>query len=206
MKAKKPSARLTRPTQRYTAREFRPYVAALGQLILAWNDMQESFAELFWHSTLSRGPRPGDSIDYTPLRIWRSLHSDRQQRGLLRSIVDHLPHNWGRPEAVSFLKNALSQADRLEERRNDAIHASLFYKAESLYGQVHPGGEQIVPATYLLNNRAQNLQKRKNILAEFRYCRDCAITLSDHVQEVSSALVNPHFAWPEILKMPHPPS
>lgn len=37
----------SRHSQRYTAREFRPYVAALGQFALTWNDLQESLAGLF---------------------------------------------------------------------------------------------------------------------------------------------------------------
>jgi hypothetical protein len=187
-------------SQRYTARAFLPYVTALGQVALAWNDLQESFADLFWTSTLRERPQGGDSIDYTSLRIWHSLRSDRQQRGILRDLLEHLPGEWQHPSFIQAAKDALKEADKLEDARNDAIHSPLFYSPNSLYGDM-TRKEKVAPSTWLFNPRAVKLSERESLLTEFRYCRDRAIELSDYVRAINSAVVNPHLPWPGKLKL-----
>src|SRR5579863_6520290 len=88
--------KLSRPSQRYTSAEFLPYVRALGQIALAWNDLQESFADIYWTLHLCGPPQPGDLIDYTPLRLWHGIASDRQQRKQLRTLMKNLPGIWQR--------------------------------------------------------------------------------------------------------------
>jgi hypothetical protein len=197
------ASRRNRGSQRYTAREFRPYVAALGQLALAWNDLQESLAGLFWTTMLNDGPpQAGDTVDYRPLRIWQAVKSDRYQKDMLRAVIEHSKIDWKRPKFVDDAKWLLKEAINLENSRNDAIHSPLFYVDRSLYGLSHPG-KKIAPAAWLFNPRAVSLAKRVDLLAEFRYCRDAAMALSDFARELDSALVNPGRPWPDRPRLPN---
>lgn len=191
------AAKRTRPSQRYTSAEFRPYVTALGQLTLAWNDMQQSFAELFSTAAARELPRPGDRVDMAYLHLWNSLQSDRHQRNLLRALLDNPTREWWRPRFVECAKEATNEANRLEDRRNNAVHAPLFFQPASLYGDT-TRREKIAPAEWLQHPRALTLAKRGNILTEFRECRDGIISLSDYVRQMNSALANPNRPWPEI--------
>ena len=192
-----------RASQRYTAKEFRPYVAALGQLALAWNDLQESLAGVFWTTMMNGPPRAGDIVDHRPLRIWHAIRSDRSQKEMLRAVIStHYQIDWNRPKFTDDVRWLLGVADNLENARNDAIHSPLFYVDRSLYGSAFPG-KTIAPAAWLSNPRAVSLAKRADLLAEFRYCRDTAVTLSDFAREMDSALINPRRPWPGRPQLPN---
>jgi hypothetical protein len=96
----------------------------------------------------------------------------------------------------------VSNYDKLENARNDAVHSPLFQVDRSLYGSVSIP-EKIAPAWWLFNQRARNLSKRTNLLSEFRYCRDAAIVLADYAQLIDAALANKGNAWPKKPTMPH---
>jgi hypothetical protein len=188
-----------RGSQRYTTAEFKPYVTALGQLALAWNDLQESFAGLFWTLMLSGPPRAGDMVDYRPLRIWHAVKSDRYQRDMLRVLAAHSENiNWGRPALVDDVKWLLGEAGKLEDLRNDAIHSPLFFSQNWLSGSA-----KVVPASWQLNPRALSLGKRADLLGAFRYCRDTALILSDFAREIETALVNRGAPWPGRPQLPN---
>jgi hypothetical protein len=187
----------SRRSQRYTGREFLPYVTALGQLALAWNDLQESFKELFWTAMLPGPPQAGDSYEFTALYLWNCIPSDRQQRKMLRAVLDCLPGEWNRPNFISDATDALNDADRLEDWRNDAVHSPLFYAPKSLHGLAVQGGDKVVPVQWLFNPRAVKLAQREDLLSEFRYVRDAALALSDYIRAMNSALVNSHKPWPK---------
>jgi hypothetical protein len=195
------ASRRMRGSQRYTAPEFRPYVTALGQLALAWNDLQESLAGLFWTSMLNGPPQAGDIVDYRPLRIWQAVKSDRYQKDMLRAIIQHSKIDWKRPALVDDAKWLLGQAESLENSRNDAIHSPLFFAERSIYGL--STDKKIRPADWLFNPRAVSLAKRSDLLAEFRYCRDTAISLSDYARAMDSALVHPKRPWPGRPRLPN---
>jgi hypothetical protein len=82
-------------SKRYASDEFKPYVTALGQLALAWNDLQESLAGLFM-TLVNPPPKEGDFVTYTPLWVWASIKSDRSQREMLKAAINHSPTNWNR--------------------------------------------------------------------------------------------------------------
>ena len=190
-------------SQRYTAPEFKPYVAALGQLALAWNDLQESLKGIFWTLSMDGPPQEGDFANYAPLHVWAALPSDRQQRDILKALVDNIPPYWGRPKLVEDVNWLLGEARALEQARNDCIHSPLFAVDYSLYGL--PGPEKIAPAYWLLNTRAAGLQKRSEILGllgEFRHTRDRAIVLSDYAQEINLVIARPQRPWPRRPAMP----
>jgi hypothetical protein len=49
----------------YAAPEYEPYVRAIGQLALAWNDLQEELAGIF-STLMNHPPREGDARNTTP--------------------------------------------------------------------------------------------------------------------------------------------
>jgi hypothetical protein len=197
------ASRRKRGSQRYTAQEFRPYVTALGQLALAWNDLQESLAGLFWTMMMNGPPQAGDIVDYRPLRVWHAIRSDRSQKDMLRAVIaaDNQIDYWKRPLFAGDVRWLLGEAENLEYARNDAIHSPLFYIDRSIYGLSYPG-KKIAPAAWLFNPRAVGLAKRADLLSEFRYCRDMAITLSDFAREIDSALIHPKRPWPRRPRLP----
>ncbi len=191
-------------SQRYTSDEFRPYVTAIGQVALAWNDLQESLKGLFW-TILSPFPVAGDRVDYTPLWVWSSIKSDRSQRDMLMAASQKSQRDWNRPSARDDIKWILDRAESLEQSRNDAIHSPLFSAKKSLWGIQADASkrESVAPAYWLFNPRAVSLAKRDTLLGEFRFCRDTAIVLSDYAQAVDGALVNQNRPWPERPKLPN---
>jgi hypothetical protein len=191
-----------RGSQRYTTPAFRPYVTALGQVALAWNDLQDSFAGLFWTTMLSQRPQAGDMFDYTALHVWHSIRSDRSQRTMLQAAVNNSSIDWQRPTLKGDVKWMLKTADKIEDARNDAIHSPLFAVDHSLYGMTSTSNEPIAPAWWLFNPRAAKLSQRQNLLHEFRYCRDAAIVLSDYVRGIDHALINAQRPWPDRPRLP----
>jgi len=189
-------------SQRYGAPEFRPYVTALGQLALAWNDLQESLGALFWTVMMERPPQPGDMIFRAPLWIWHSLRSDLAQREMLRAAVNHSNSDWGRSDFLKDINWLIKAATDLSHARNDAIHSPLFIVDRSLFGAAYAGSERVAPAAWLFNPRAVSLAKRENLLNEFHYCRDMAVTLSEYAREIDSALINQQRPWPGIPLLP----
>ena len=152
----------TRTSRRYGAAEFRPYVIALGQLALAWNELQDTLALLFWTAMMERPPQPGDTFSYAPVRAWHSIRSDLAQREMLREVINHSSTQWGRPRFVADVNWLLSEANRLSGARNDAIHSPLFIP-RGLARQFPPSPDPVAPASYLFNPRALSLEKRENL-------------------------------------------
>jgi len=183
---------------RYAGKGFAPYVSALGQLALAWNDLHEALAGLFW--TLMNGPpQEGTVVDRTPIHIWHSLRSDLAQREMLKAAVTHSITDWGENRKEWFKEDVLWVLDKtmdLSHARNDAIHSPLFL---NVFG---PGPATLIPLHFTFNPRAIGLAKRNDLLGEFRYCRDVAITLHDYARLLDGALVNPQRAWPGRPGMP----
>ena len=191
-------------SQRYTSPEFKPYVTALGQLALAWNDLQESLKALFW-TLMNPRPQAGDSVTHTPLWVWSSIKSDRSQREMLKAAINHPQTQWDRNEIKDDVNWLIEKANSLEDSRNDAIHSPLFSVDKSLYG-TWPRSEKVAPAWRLFNPRAAKLSQRTSLLGEFRYCRDTAITLAEYALHIDSALINPtRRAWPNRPSLPTRP-
>jgi hypothetical protein len=100
----------------------KPYVIALGELVIAWNSLQENLADLFWVIT-------GVSNGAIPLAIWHSTNNDRAQRQMLRAAVE-----------AAFAKEKkikddilwlVDRANALADQRNDAIHSPFWFIRES---------------------------------------------------------------------------
>lgn len=175
----------------YTDPAFRPYVTALGQLALAWNGLHSSLAVLFC-SVMG-----GGSIDQY-LAVWSSITNDRMQRDMLLAAAKNPACCAAQdfPKLVETIEHILGQANDLEDRRNNALHAPLVglrnYKPKPL----------IIPIIGHRNKRALRLWD-KDLLKEFRYCRDYCVILRDFVVELEWALRSQRNAWPDTPKRPN---
>jgi hypothetical protein len=59
---------------------FEPYALAIGQLTLAWNDLHERLANLFWGIM-------GGGFPDRALGIWNSANFDRARREMLKAAA-----------------------------------------------------------------------------------------------------------------------
>jgi hypothetical protein len=154
------------PSVPYTHKAFRPYVAALGQLTLAWNDLHLALAMLF--CTVMGG---GFSNPF--LAIWHTLKSDRAQRDILLAAVTATLQNGDSQNLAEEITWICQRADVLEENRNNALHSPLWGTPRD------PDHTVVTPVVGLGHVRANKLFG-KNLLFEFRWVEmplpRCAIT------------------------------
>lgn len=176
--AKRPQGEWS-PSVSVTHPSFNPYALAIGQLTLAWNDLHVSLAMLF--CTVM-----GGGFSNPALAIWHSLKSDRAQRDMLLAAMSAALLN-GEDQALSEdIKYICKRADVLEEERNNALHSPLW----GIPAQPsHPTkfGAAVVPVVGLGHIRANKLLG-KDLLFEFRWCRDSAIALRDYATRLDFAV------------------
>jgi hypothetical protein len=178
---------------RFTEPEFRPYVTAIGQAALAWNDLHERLALLFC-SIMG-----GGWID-RPMGVWFSSQFDRPRRAMLRSAAETATGDEiGRhPTLVDDLVWVITQTDKLEDERNNMVHAPLYRVRPARYMF---GLSGVMPNTMLGNTRAKRLDK-SDILFEFRRIRDTALVLRDFASAMDVALTRERVPWPERPSLP----
>jgi len=59
---------------------FDPYALAIGRLALAWNNLHERLAALFWTIL-------GAGVMNQPIAIWKSANFDRPRREMLKAAA-----------------------------------------------------------------------------------------------------------------------
>jgi hypothetical protein len=179
------------PSVPFTHKAFRPYVMVLGQLALAWNDLHLTLAMLFCHAM-------GGGIVKQFLAVWNAIKSDRAQRAMLVAALKAKNDSHHIHSKMSVDVTWICQrADALEDLRNDAIHSPL-------WGVPIAKGASVQPVAGLGNIRATKLQN-KNLLAEFRWCRDSATQLRNFAMKIDAALSG-RGSWPEKPKLPVRPA
>jgi hypothetical protein len=171
-------------SQKQLALKLKPYAAELGNVVYAWNRLQEAFAFVLWW-TLERPPNNVVGA------IWHSIPSDSQQRRTLRAAIEGTPsRSWqGREFAQKDFLWALAIADELAARRNDAIHSPYFMMIDA-------DGARLSPNVGLGNKRAMNLMG-KELLKEFSECAEDASLLWRFTISVHEALLWPERPWPD---------
>jgi hypothetical protein len=153
-------------------------VIAIGQVALAWNDLQENNGKLF--SMVAGIETIGDSGMI--LTIWHSLDSDRAQRKLLAVAADRMFASSNITEKITKIQNGFfAETDKLSDARNDVIHSPLM----SLTNAEDKTNIDIRVGS-LIHPRAKKLSK-KDILPEMRRCRDRAILLHSFCPRCRSA-------------------
>ena len=58
---------------------FEPYALAIGRLAMAWNDLHERLANLFW-TVMGAG-----FLD-RPIAVWNAANFDRARREMLKAV------------------------------------------------------------------------------------------------------------------------
>jgi hypothetical protein len=176
-----PSVSVTHPI-------FRPYAIALGQLALAWNDLHLALAMLF--CTVMGGGFVNQFLD-----IWNTLKSDRSQREILLAAAKSTFVNGGGSQKLAEeIEWICKRADALEDSRNDALHSPLWATPRG------PGTSIVSPVVGLGHVRA-NKPLGKNLLTEFRWCRECSTLLRDYATELDFAVCRGR-ALPDRPKLP----
>jgi hypothetical protein len=180
----------------YSDKVFLPYVAALGQLALAWNGFHETLALLFCSVAREQKPTKEDPRSGQLLAIWHALKSDRSQREILLAAVKN--HLWPAypTKFEDDVKWICNRADSLEDARNDALHSPLWAFERGSRETI------VMPIVGLGHVRATKLFD-KNLLSEFRRCRDTTLILTRFAGEIDEALSNWHLPWPDRPKLPN---
>jgi hypothetical protein len=183
--------RKTYSPEKFTGRNYRPYVIALGQLALAWNDLHEDIALLFIE-LLANGRA------YPATDIWNSANFDRPRRAMLKAVIGTQDDRFKRcPKLAEDVTWLLDEADKLEDARNDAIHSPLTTFTPDNFGSI----DHIAPSLAFDNRRAMKLA-RKDLLTEFRWCRDASLVLRDFAEQIYEA-VAARTAWPDRPSLPN---
>jgi hypothetical protein len=185
-KSRRPSGAWA-PSVPYTHKAFLPYATALGQLTLAWNDLHESLAMLFCGVM-------GGGFSNQYLAVWHGIPSDRAQRNVLVAAVEAGLVEGGPPQLLDDVKWIRARAEELEEIRNNALHSPLW---GTPMGQATPIIQPVIGLGHIRANKLAG----KNLLAEYRYCRDATTVVRDFAIEVDKVMSRGG-KWPKQPKLP----
>lgn len=181
--------------ERFQDEVFEPYALAIGQAVLAWNDLHKWLGVLLESILFPRGS--GDSSHL--YSFWEAMTQDRAARDLLKAAASHKfslrVHGPGSDGAASMekIKWLLGQVDRLEQLRNDIVHTTLIRDASNIVQVSCEDGA----------SRAARLRSRPDLLAEIHWCRDVALALRDYVLDLDRALESVHGTLPDIPSLPN---
>ena len=122
---------------------------------------------------------------------------------MLRAVIKTPQEKFDRcPKLADDVTWLLDEADKLEDARNDAIHSPLAsFAADNIWAQHQGIAGRIVPSVAFGNRRAMKLA-RKDLLTEFRWCRDASLVLRDFAGEIYQA-VAARAAWPDKPSLPN---
>lgn len=165
-----------------TSPRFRPHTLALGQLALAWNGLHETMSLLFC-SVMG-----GGQVDQF-LAVWHALKTDRSQRDILLAAAKNVYRGMPPPTYLEDIEWLCAKAELLEDARNNALHSPLVAH-QRISGEI-----SVHPIVGLGHIRAKRLFD-KDLLKEFRWCRDRAVSLA----EFASAMTRPFSdtrPWPK---------
>jgi hypothetical protein len=176
---------------RFESRQFKPYATAIGQFVLAWNDLHEVLAVLYW--TLL-------GFDDKALEGWNEARFDHKKRALITRWVEKTPHQSKvlAPDLYDDLDWLIGQINNLAEPRNDTAHSPLtliketFLVSPERFEKFKVG---ITPNTTWGNSRAKRLLG-KDLLDEFRQHRKIASKLADFAINMERSLADGNAPWP----------
>lgn len=176
---------------RFTEKRFRPYVIAIGESTLSWNDLHEALLQVFY------GIASGIGV-YMSGEMWNALANDRAKREVLKAAAACFKNR----KAAADIKWILERCQELEDDRNNAIHAPLWAP------YVKDTDAREVQANSSTGNRRASRLEGKNILKEYRRLRDAAILLGDFCYAIAAVLFedeigfSEHSPWPDRPRLP----
>lgn len=175
--------------------KFNPFIRAIGQAALLWNDLHE-WMGLLYGSTMCAGTHSG--IMNPHHSTWAALTNDRAKRDVLlatakTSFVD-LPVHQTELQKRSYesIKWLCDKTTNLENDRNNIIHAPLWRSQ---------AGDEIYPASAYGNQRASQLDN-KYLLKEYERIRDAARLLRNYAVEIYDPMSNARLPWPDTPDLP----
>jgi hypothetical protein len=173
-----------------TNRVFDPYTKALGQLALAWNELHETLSVVFCMVM-------GGGMVNQFLAIWHEIKVDRAQRDILLAAAKAGAMNSSQfPKLISDIEWIWKRANEVEDARNDALHSPLWGSRRG------PSTSVVIPMTGLGHVRARKLEA-KDILSEFRWCRDATLVLTAFARDLDRAMQAYGLAWPDRPSWPN---
>jgi hypothetical protein len=221
--AKRRSQRRLARGHRFTERGYKPYTSVIGQLVLAWNDLHERLGFLFI-AILNHRAAEFDAKDVAPEHegefeshqierisgIWSSSQFDRPKRAMLESLINHVIQYDLRafPKFTNDLTWILSEANKLEDIRNNAVHTPLRWIGDSPIVRAFMSAHdvEVYPSVSLGNQRAVKLAKqnlRKDLVRQFRWARDASLVLRDFTILIHRALTVEGAPWPHRPSLPN---
>lgn len=177
----------------FSKKQFIPIIKVIGQSTLLWNDLHEFLGHLYCVAV-------GGPYDDVHLDVWYAVPNDRTKREMLlasakwtfvekpRARDKQTEHQQRSFDAVNWL---CVEAQKLEDDRNNAIHAPLVMN--------YP--EEVAPQTIYGNRRAKNLEN-KYLLPEYRRLRDTALALRNYAATVREPMCDPTDTWPDKPRLP----
>jgi len=181
------------PSLPFTDKAFRPY-AWPSERLPSRGTICTSRCRSCFESILSVG-----NFNMGPFQaIWQKITNDRMQRNVLVAVAKEATLALASGAQFEDIKWLCDQATNLEDFRNDALHSPL-------WGIGTQAGPDIAPVTGLGHPRATKLYG-KDLLAEFRLCRDSITTLRNYAMQIDECLQRRHGVWPKRPKMPRRPS
>ncbi len=173
---------------------FRPLVIAQGEVLYAYNLLQDSFFNLFiLIANLERPQMPHAQMarfyDHA-LSIWHVSQSDRQQRQLALAAISSLPTTLDIKGGIARLKWALEQTNELVDYRNLIAHTPMKLSWEIKDDKLFPPTPKISSDSLRPINR-QRLRLIKD-LRFWKALRNDFLNLNDYVDFVTKQI-----AWRE---------
>jgi hypothetical protein len=173
---------------RFESKQFQPYATAIGQLVLAWNDLHEILVVLYW--TLL-------GFDDKTFDEWDAAKFDHKKRALISKWIKSLPAKSKAlaPDLYADLEWLVAQINILAEPRNDTAHSPLTIIQDTPFLNRHHFKTGVTPNTTWGNSRAKRLFG-KDLLVEFRTYRNSASKLADYARTMERSLADEHTPWP----------
>lgn len=181
---------------KFTERKFAPYALAIGQATLAWNELHEHLGRLFGLLLDTETRDPG-------FAVWQSMISDRGKREALLALLDTIQPNPKFPRLAQDVKWCVDEATCVEDTRNNTVHGPLQLVAEIAAFEGEPTAAQVRQAAKVgphhwgKNTRAKRLVG-KDLIAEYRWCRDRSLQIRNVVSAIDEAIERPPSPWPQI--------
>jgi hypothetical protein len=222
------SHRELREGERFTDAQYKPYTVTIGQFVLTWNDLHEKLALIFTgilsHGDREKIPKPQrPEYEFREMErlagIWNSSAYDRPKREMLRGILVPLVTS----DFIQFgnfeedIRWILDEADKIEEIRNNAVHAPLIHNFNEFdISPIFPAsagrrkykwsGGKITPNILMRNRRALRIAQKNpegDILRELRWARDASAVLRDFALRIYWALLSEQAPWPRRPALPN---
>ena len=172
-------------TRNFRDDDFKPVAQAIGEVVLAWNDLHQVLGILFWFTV-------GIKNALVPFAVWHSSKVDRAQREMQQALVDLEALGLDiRKDVRGEFRWLLKEINKLEDHRNNAVHSLLMKGDEGIAAGAHQFGHQ----------RAKRLAD-KDPLREFQWLYDSIVTVRDHSAALINCVRDAQHPLPERLKMP----